>query len=292
MNVDTKRELKWVSEIKVVNQTNADVEVTNPTPLKLIGKGRQGAVFAVTEDICVKVYGNTKDCSREYYALSLGKNSDLFPNVYQKGPNYIVMDFVTGVDLREYLQSQPLTMALSLKLVEMLVTFKEIGFQRIDHHKRQIYVQPEGRLKVIDVGRTVWRDRVYPYPRKLLTSLGEENRKIFLSHVQEISPSIYKEWNEYMKLELEAQAVYQCLVRNPEPTDVLRVRKLCRRFLSPKNRLPEIESLLRKVFKEEMARHKLQQGSHSRVHSVKVFKNVQRSRVRTHKQVGNRRRAH
>ena len=81
-----------------------------------------------------------------------------------KGPLYIAMDFISGIDVREYLQSQPLTEELSMKLIQMLITFKEIGYERIDHHKRQIYIQSDGSLKVIDVARTVWRDRVYPYP--------------------------------------------------------------------------------------------------------------------------------
>ena len=114
------------------------------------------------------MFGNTEDCEREYYALSLGQHTNLFPKVYDKGPLYIAMDFIRGVDLREYLQSQPLTEELSMKLIQMLITFKEIGYERIDHHKRQIYIQSDGNLKVIDVARTVWRDRVYPYPRKLL----------------------------------------------------------------------------------------------------------------------------
>ena len=111
-----------------------------------------------------------------------------------KGPLYIAMDFIRGVDVREYLQSQPLTEELSMKLIQMLITFKEIGYERIDHHKRQIYIQSDGSLKVIDVARTVWRDRVYPYPRKLINSLGEHNKQIFLSHVQALSPELYNEW--------------------------------------------------------------------------------------------------
>ena len=43
-----------------------------------------------------------------------------------------------------------------MKLIQMLITFKEIGYERIDHHKRQIYIQSDGSLKVIDVARTVW----------------------------------------------------------------------------------------------------------------------------------------
>jgi hypothetical protein len=82
---------------------------------------------------------------------------------------------VYEIDLREYLQTQPLTKELSYRLIQMLLTFKKIGYERIDHHKRQIYLQKDGSLKVFDVGRTVWRNRTYPYPRKLLRSLGKDH---------------------------------------------------------------------------------------------------------------------
>src|SRR3954465_11157775 len=117
-----------VQQIQVRNLKNPDVDVVNNSSLVMMGKGRQGAVFQLTNDICVKVFGNTEDCDREYYALSLGQQTSLFPRLYGKGPLYIVMEIIKGVDLREYLQSQPLTKALSAKLIEMLITFKKIGY--------------------------------------------------------------------------------------------------------------------------------------------------------------------
>ncbi len=163
------------------------------------------------------------------------------------------MEYVTGIDLREYLQSQPLTRALSMKLIELLITFKDIGLERIDHHKRQIYVQPDGSLKVIDVGRTVWRNRVYPYPRKLLNSLGEENRSVFLTHVQEMAPELYQEWQYYMHLEALARQAYQKLASDPTQAEAAAVGELCRSLLPESGHVPiqQIEALIYRVFKEE-----------------------------------------
>lgn len=253
--MDPKTVAAWVAQIQVKNQINDDVEVINSSPLTMIGKGRQGAVFHITEDRCVKVFGDTEDCEREYYALSLGQKTSLLPRVYEKGANYIVLEYVTGVDLREYLQSQPLTPALSLKLIELLVTFKKIGFERIDHHKRQIYVQSDGNLKVIDVGRAVWRDRVYPYPRKLLNSLGDDHRAVFLSHVETMAPELYKEWQYYIQMEQLAHEVYQHLMMNPN-VDRAEVREWSHTLLNEEHgvRLEQIKGLMYKVFKEEWAR--------------------------------------
>ncbi|KRF52503.1 RIO2 family protein [Peribacillus butanolivorans] len=259
--MDTQYLNQCIKNIQVQNVDNADVEVINNSPLVMIGKGRQGAVFQLSDDICVKVFGNTEDCEREYYALSLGQHTTLFPKVYANGPLYIAMEIIKGVDVREYLQSQPLTKELSTKLIEMLITFKEIGFERIDHHKRQIYLLQDGSLKVIDVARTVWRDRVYPYPRKLLTSLGEENKELFLSHVQELAPELYGEWMHYIRMEEISREVYQVLMSEPKNTNA--VKTLNKRLLTTKdenNYVVQLEGLVHKVFKEEWVKTMLARG--------------------------------
>ncbi|WP_394233312.1 hypothetical protein [Niallia oryzisoli] len=252
---------KYVDKIKVTNLENEDVEVINYSPLELMGKGRQGAVFKYSDDICIKVFGNEEDCEREYYALSLGQNTNLFPKVYGKGPLYIAMEIIYGVDLREYLQSQPLTEELSLKLIDMLITFKEIGYERIDHHKRQIFILPEGNLKVIDVARTVWRDRVYPYPRKLLTSLGQENKEIFLSHVQALHPELYSEWTHYIEMEEQSRQICQKIMT--ESTDKEPLKEKSKKLLTTNEEklyASQLESLVHKVFKEEWVKAMLVQG--------------------------------
>lgn len=252
---------KWMKNIKVTNLVNADVDVVNNTPLVMMGKGRQGAVFQLTNDICVKVFGNTEDCDREYYALSLGQHTSLFPKLYGKGPLYIVMEIIRGVDLREYLQSQPLTKSLSAKLIGMLVVFKSIGYERIDHHKRQIYLQPDGSLKVIDVARTIWRDRVYPYPRKLLTSLGEKNKEIFLAHVQEMAPELYAEWLHYIRMEEISRQITEKLL--PEEPDKNTLKNLSNSLLTTgdeKNYVNLLQGLVHKVFKEEWIKTMLARG--------------------------------
>jgi hypothetical protein len=259
--VDINKLKNWLTGIKVRNVVNSDVEVENSSELKMIGKGRQGAVFQISDDICVKVFGNEEDCEREHYALSLGQNTNLFPRIHAKGPLYIAMDLITGVDVREYLQSQPLTPELSYKLIEMLITFKKIGFERIDHHKRQIFIQLDGSLKVIDVARTVWRDRVYPYPRKLLTSLGEKNKAIFLSHVQEMAPELYAEWLHYIRMEELSHQIHQILL--PQKLDKSALKKLSKQLLTTKDDEKYLTSLLglvQKVFKEEWVKAMLARG--------------------------------
>jgi hypothetical protein len=274
---------EWMKQIEVKNLINADVEVVNNSPLVMLGKGRQGAVFQISEDICVKVFGNQEDCDREHYALSLGQQTNLFPKIHAKGPLYIAMDIIRGVDVREYLQSQPLTEELSAKLIDMLITFKTIGYERIDHHKRQIYIQPDGNLKVIDVARTVWRDRVYPYPRKLLNSLGDENKAIFLAHVQEMAPELYQEWLHYIRMEELSHQIYQILL--PQKPSKETVKNLSKKLLTTEDEekyVLQLQGLVQKVFKEEWVKTMLARGKDPEAVMEKIDKywdELEQSRV-------------
>ncbi|MDR4886984.1 hypothetical protein RGU12_05380 [Fredinandcohnia sp. QZ13] len=252
VNIDCKVIEKYVNDITV--QAHEDAEVTvqnNNTPLKMIGKGVHGAVFQVNDDVCVKVYGEEDVCARELYALSLGQHTNLFPKVYCSGPNYIAMEMVYGIDLREYLQSQPLTKSLSIKLIHLLTTYKQIGLERIDHHKRHIFVQDDGNLKVLDVGTTVWRNRVYPYPRKLLNSLGDQYRELFLEHVKEMAPQLHEEWQKYIEMEKYATALHEKYFAQ-EDGEIKKLKKEEKVLLTGKNEWDsKIEDLVRKVHKEQ-----------------------------------------
>ncbi|MEH7223920.1 hypothetical protein V7112_08870 [Bacillus sp. JJ1566] len=252
VNVDCKEIKKYVKNITV--QAHEDSEVTvenNNTSLKMIGKGVHGAVFQVNEDVCVKIYGEEDVCARELYALNLGQNTSLFPKVFCSGPNYIAMEMVYGIDLREYLQSQPLTKNLSEKLIHLLTTYKEIGLERIDHHKRHIFVQDDGNLKVLDVGTTVWRNRVYPYPRKLLNSLGNQYQELFLEHVREMAPDLHDEWQEYIEMEKYATELHEKYFAQEDITPKKLTKEEKALLTDKKEWNSKIDDLVRKVHKEQ-----------------------------------------
>jgi hypothetical protein len=254
--INCKKIKKEVKNIYVENHEDEDVTVVNESSFEMIGKGRQGAVFKINDEACMKVYGDIDDCEREHYAMSLGQHTTLLPKIYCKGDNFLVMEMVYGVDLREYMQSQPLTEELSHELIKMLITFKEIGYERIDHHKRQIYLQDDGSLKVIDVGRTVWRNRTYPYPRKLLQSLGAEYKKVFIEHVKSIAPELYEEWEYYMQMEEISKKLYAVL-ETKEKVDIEKLKNETEKLLTTKDTDMHYKGLLnlvRKVVKEQRQR--------------------------------------
>lgn len=261
VNVDCKEIEKYVEGITV--QAHEDTEVTvlnNNTSLRMIGKGVHGAVFQVNEDVCIKIYGEEDVCAREHYALSLGQHTNLFPKIFCSGPKYIAMEMVYGIDLREYLQSQPLTKTLSAKLIDLLTTYKRIGLERIDHHKRHIFVQDDGNLKVLDVGTTVWRNRVYPYPRKLLNSLGKQYQEMFLEHVKEMAPALYEEWQKYIEMEKYATALHEKYFAQ-EDVNLKKLKKEEKILRTGDSEWDsKIEDLVRKVHKEQWIKALTTQG--------------------------------
>src|SRR5690242_4306703 len=77
----------------------------NPTSYPLIGKGLQGAVFKLSDDRVVKIYSKKIYCLREKLVLAqVGEKSAIIPTVYESGENYIIMEYLTGPSLQEYLE--------------------------------------------------------------------------------------------------------------------------------------------------------------------------------------------
>lgn len=260
MNVDCNEIEEYVKSITVLSHEDAEVTVQNNTSLSMIGKGVHGAVFQINENVCVKVYGEEDVCARELYALSLGQHTTLFPKVFCSGPKHIAIEMVYGIDLREYLQSQPLTKNLSEKLINLLITYKKIGLERIDHHKRHIFVQDDGNLKVLDVGTTVWRNRVYPYPRKLLNSLGKQYQELFMEHVKEMAPELFEEWQKYIEMEKYATLLHEKYFAQEE-VKPKKWKKEGKVLLTGEHEWDtKIEDLVRKVHKEQWIKALTAQG--------------------------------
>jgi RIO-like serine/threonine protein kinase len=168
------------------------VEVSNPTSFRLIGSGAQGAVFLIDEHRCVKIYNTKQSLDRELHALQLGGKIGICPKVYFWGENFIVMEYLTHPSLFEYLEKNPLTKELTIKIIDLLDSFEKIGYNRFDHSARHIYVVPDGKWKVIDVVHIIKPQPVF-LAKKLISDMGV-NAEEFVRFVQEISPKWYKRW--------------------------------------------------------------------------------------------------
>jgi RIO-like serine/threonine protein kinase len=171
------------------------VNVESAVTQTLIGKGHQGAVFRVSEDKCVKVYGKPKHAKQEQAVLLSSQNLSFIPKVYETGSNYVLMEYLSGPDLNTYLKKQSaLSEDITRRLLDIVTTMKKSGFKQIDAPLRQIIVTNRG-FKLVD--------HVYSFSRKkerpleLFQNLHERGfLDSFLEQVKAIDPNTHAEWTK------------------------------------------------------------------------------------------------
>lgn len=161
---------------------------------KLIGDGKDGEIYQLNDDKCVKVFFHRETQKKELKALEMGQSSPVIPRLYEYGENYIVMEYVQGMSLARYLKKEKqITEELTTKILSMLDELKEIGFTRLDAEVRHILINEEGELKVIDHKRALTSNSKVPY--KLLKGFDKFGlSRDFLNHVKHVRSSVYDKW--------------------------------------------------------------------------------------------------
>lgn len=161
---------------------------------RLIGDGKDGEVYQLNSEQCVKIFFLKETKEREYKALRIGQSSPVIPRMFAHGENYIVMEFINGISLSHHLKKhRQISEELTKKLLNMLNEFKELGFTRWDAEARHIFINEEGNIKVIDHKRAFTSSNKVPI--KLLKGL--QKYKLldeFLHHVKHINPSLIEKW--------------------------------------------------------------------------------------------------
>jgi len=125
--------------------------------LTLVGRGGMGEVYRAHDprlhrDVAIKVAGSdfTERFSREARAIAALNQTNIC-HLYDVGPNYLVMEFVEGSDLRG-----PLAFDDALPLIHQLIdgieAAHEKGIVHRDLKPANIKVTPEGILKILDFG--------------------------------------------------------------------------------------------------------------------------------------------
>lgn len=161
--------------------------------LTFIGKGTQGSVYLLSPDKVIKVFNKRKGCKDQVYTLLKAKNSKFFTKVYNYDENSIIMEFLTGKNLKKYLIKNALTKEIALQLVEIMIEFKKLGFKKIDIRLNHIYLQPDGSLKVIDPRKSYITDE--PYPENMLRGLKKRKcYDLFFNLIKDKYPEEYKRW--------------------------------------------------------------------------------------------------
>lgn len=171
--------------------------VHNPTSYPLIGRGKQGAVFKISSDRCVKIYAKKKNVLNESKVLKAAQESPIVPKLYEVGTNYIVMEYIEGPSLTKYLKSEGvLSEKVTNQILDLLKEMKRLKFTRLDASLKHIIVTKQGELKVIDHVDSFQKYRP-TRPEKLMTGLKKLGYlSSFLEHVKNIDPQSYLKWKD------------------------------------------------------------------------------------------------
>jgi predicted Ser/Thr protein kinase len=162
--------------------------------LKYIGEGNQGTVYLIDPLRCIKVYKKNKFFKGELAVLQQTKGEPRFPELYEWGDNYMIREYIPGVDLETHLKDNPLTEALSSQLLDIYETFKRVRFKRLDTRLTHIIITSSGELRIIDPTNAMNKES--SYPKNLLSGLEHlGHKKKFLEHVKKTNPPLFENWN-------------------------------------------------------------------------------------------------
>lgn len=174
---------------------NSDINIRD---LEFIGKGTQGKVYRIDSQKCMKVFKSKKVCKDEFTTLLMAQGDIHFPSLYQYGENYIIREYVNGIELNEYLTAQKLTPELSSKLIELYEAMVKVGFLRHDAAIFHIFVLPSGELKLIDTAKAMKKKSMIP--NLLISGLEDLGYKeAFFNFLKSNRPDLYVKWVDYSK---------------------------------------------------------------------------------------------
>lgn len=193
------------------------LKVHNPTSYPMIGIGAQGAVFRLSSNKCVKIYKDPHTVIWESKALEAAQGGRYFPKLFQTGNNFVVMEYLEGPTLRDYLAEKPeLSQSFAEQLLEIVKEMRRLKFSRIDTRTGHIIVTAGGKLKVIDHSGAYRTTRRAPF--MLLKSLESDGcLHTFLKYVAANDPKLYNKWRKKRTEGVDLAGVPAL----PRPEDIL-----------------------------------------------------------------------
>jgi predicted Ser/Thr protein kinase len=170
--------------------------IHNPTDLKLIGEGTQGAVFQLDEDRCVKIYASPHAATKEANALEAAKDLNIVPKLYEVGENYVIMEYLKGPTLKDYLKkNKEITEDITRQIIMIRKGLKQVGFIRIKTSIGHFIVTEGNVLKAIDHSDGLTKNE--PYNPKMFIDLKKLGLlDAFLEQAKKIDPESYEDWME------------------------------------------------------------------------------------------------
>ncbi|MBU8907593.1 AarF/UbiB family protein [Desertibacillus haloalkaliphilus] len=171
----------------------------NPTPYQMIGRGEQGAVFKLSSDKCVKIYLKQRNRKSEEDVLRDAQNSTFFPTIYEAGSNYIVMEYIHGQFLDEYLvNKEEIPEAITEQILSLYKEMRRLNFTRYDVMMRHILVTADEKIKMID--HVTSRRKKGKQPTRLCNELYQLGLlHSFARQLQEKDKKTYNKWKKTIR---------------------------------------------------------------------------------------------
>ncbi len=124
--------------------------------------------------------------------------SPIMPILYETGRKYMIIEYVEGLNLKEYLRKTgKLTMEITQELINMFFEMKRLNFLRRDESLRHILLNDNNKIKIVD--------HVYAFslknsvPIKFFKQLKMiEMLDMFIKQGSELAPELLKEFKTEM----------------------------------------------------------------------------------------------
>lgn len=165
----------------------------NINELELLGFGTQGRVYKIDSNRCIKVFKRKDACKDEARSLIMAQGYSHFPVLYDYGKNYIIREYVDGIELNKYLLSTPLTPFISYEIIKLYEAMLSVGYRRLDSAIFHIFITSSEHIKLIDTAKAMKKKTIYPF--LILKGLDElDYKEEFLDLVKVVRPNLYKKW--------------------------------------------------------------------------------------------------
>lgn len=158
-----------------------------------LGQGNNGIVYSLPENKVIKLFVEEQVCIDEAATLHKANGSKYFPKMYKAGKLYIVREKVEGIQLDKYIKQNGINKKIVLNIYKLTKEFKKIGFTKIDTRCKDIMVDKDLSIMVIDP-KKCFRRKIN-YPRHLLKGLKKLNvYEDFFWYLEDIDKKKAKEW--------------------------------------------------------------------------------------------------
>lgn len=180
---------------------NFDYSVDLPSEIEkefkmaeLLGEGHNGVVFLLPNNRVIKFFRRYEVWYDESYILKMAQKSRFFPKVYECGKGYIIRDYVGGIRLDKYLKSNSLTEKICEELYLMIRDFEKIKFKRLDLRCKDLFVQDNENIIIIDPKNNY--KKTVTYPRHLMKGLSKKQcLDYFLNYIEKRDFRRYVYWD-------------------------------------------------------------------------------------------------